>query len=96
VPATPAPHSRDPRPLADAITGSWTSGLMNLTFSPDGNVAVTILGTVRNGRWSVDGAGRLRADITGGPETADAWVAGNQLTVAVEGTELTFTRERGA
>jgi hypothetical protein len=38
----------------------------------------------------------VRADITGRQETADAWVAGNQLTIAAEGAGLTLTRKSDA
>ena len=96
--AAPPPDARDPRPLGEAIVGTWNNALTTVTFSADGRVTMTphMLGAKRDGRWSVDGTGRLRADITGGHETADAWVAGNQLTITVEGEGLTFTREGGA
>jgi hypothetical protein len=94
-PAAPPPGARDPRPLDEAILGTWTNGLMKVTFSADGRVTTNMFGAARSGHWSVDPAGRLRADITGRLETADAWVAGNQLTVAAEGAGLTFTREAG-
>lgn len=91
--APPAPSARDPHPLAQAIVGTWTSALMTVTFEPDGTVIGTLFGGVhRRGRWSVDGAGRLIADVTGQREAANAWVAGNELTIAAEGTALRFTR----
>ncbi len=88
--AAPA-DGRDPRPLAEAVVGTWTNGLMKVTFSTDGTVTTNMLGVKRNGHWSVDG-GRLHSDITGKPGTADAWVVGDNLTIAVEGDRLTFTR----
>lgn len=89
----PAQDARDPRPLAQAIVGTWTSALMTVTFEADGAVSATLLGGMqRRGRWSVDGAGRLIADVTGQREGADAWVAGDELTIAAEGTALKFTR----
>jgi hypothetical protein len=89
----PAPSARDPRPLAQAIVGTWTSPLMTVTFDADGTVTGTILGGMqRRGRWSVDGAGRLIADVTGQREAANAWVAGGELTIAAEGTALRFSR----
>jgi hypothetical protein len=90
------PEVRDPRPLSDAIIGTWSNALMKVSFSADGRVAIRMFGTERDGHWSVDGTGRLRADITGRQETADAWVAGNQLTVTAEGKSLTLTRESSA
>jgi hypothetical protein len=89
----PGPKERDPRPLAQAIVGTWTSALMTVTFEADGAVTATLLGGMqRRGRWSVDGGGRLIADVTGQREAADAWVAGGELTIAAEGTALKFTR----
>jgi hypothetical protein len=46
----------------------------------------------RDGLWSVDASGRLTADLTGEQATADAWIAGDRLTIVVDGTGLTFTR----
>jgi hypothetical protein len=81
----------------EAILGTWSSGFMTVAFSPDGTVTATMLGgKQRRGRWSVDGSGRLRADVTGAAEAADAWVAGDQLTISVEGKGLTFRRERSS
>jgi hypothetical protein len=94
--APPPPDARDPRPLREAIVGTWTSPLMKVTFSARGGVTMHMLGGERAGHWSVDAGGRLRSDITGREETADAWIAGNQLTIAAEGDGLTFTRESGA
>jgi hypothetical protein len=34
--------------------------------------------------------------VTGAAEAADAWVAGDQLTISVEGEGLTFRRESSA
>lgn len=70
---------------------------MTVAFPPDGTVTATMLGgKPRRGRWSVDGSGRLRAYVTGAAEAAGAWVVGDQLTIAMEGKGLTFSRERGA
>jgi hypothetical protein len=88
----PPPAARDPRPLETAIVGTWKSVLMTVTFSADGRVTTQMLDGKREGHWSVDDAGRLRADITGRPETADAWIVQNELTIAVDGAGLTFTR----
>jgi hypothetical protein len=43
-------------------------------------------------RWSVDASGRLQAEGFGQAGTADAWLAGDQLTVSMDGRGLTFTR----
>jgi hypothetical protein len=91
-PVAPPADGRDPRPLAEVLPGTWTNGLMKVTFSTDGMVTTNMLGVKRDGHWSVDGGGRFHSDITGRPQTADAWVVGNQLTIAVAGEGLTFTR----
>ena len=43
-----------------------------------------MLGSTRNEPAGQLIASRVRADTTGGLEIADAWVADNQLTIAVE------------
>jgi hypothetical protein len=95
-PAAPPPQARDPRPLARAVLGTWSNGMMKVTFTADGRVSTHMPGMERSGRWSVDATGRLRSDITGHEQTADAWVAGDRLTIAAEAGALTFTRESGA
>jgi hypothetical protein len=93
-PAVPPPlTARDRRPLAQAILGTWTSTLMTVTFEANGTMTGTLFGGVhQRGRWSVDGAGRLLADVTGQGEAADAWVVGDELTISAVGTTLRFTR----
>jgi hypothetical protein len=83
----------DPRPLDQAIVGRWSNVMMKVTFSAGGRVTIQMPGTKRDGHWSVDGAGRLRADFTGQQATGDAWVSGNQLTITIDGEGMTFTRE---
>jgi hypothetical protein len=94
-PVAPPPlEARDPRPLDQAIVGTWRSALMSVVFERDGAVTATMFGGMqRNGRWSVDRAGRLVSDVTGQNEAADAWVAADQLTILADGSALTFTRE---
>lgn len=95
-PPSPPPHGdRDPRPLGQAILGTWSNGFVTVAFSQDGSVTTTMMGgRQRRGRWSVDGSGRLRSDVTGQQDVADAWVVGDQLTISADGAGLTFTRER--
>jgi hypothetical protein len=88
----PAAASRDARPLAELIVGTWVSPLMTVTFSADGHVVLHMLGAERGGHWSIDGAGRLQSDIMGAPATTDAWVTGDQLTIALEDQNMIFTR----
>ena len=91
--STPTP---DPRPLAEAIVGTWSSPVVTVTFTADGGVTVRVFGTERRGRWSVDGHGRLQSDIMGQMGTADARVHGNQLTVALDDRTVTLTRDERA
>jgi hypothetical protein len=87
------PEHRDPRPLGDAIAGTWTNGVMTVAFSRDGTVTVTTLGHGEwRGHWSVDASGRLHSDVTGQQDAADAWVAGDRLTIAAEAGGLSFSR----
>jgi len=88
----PAPQARDPRPLGEAIVGTWSNGVMDVVFSADGTVSASTFGMQRKGRWSIDHAGRLLTDITGFEGSADAWVAGNELSIALEENGMTFTR----
>jgi hypothetical protein len=94
-PANPPPASRrDPRPLAEAIVGAWSNGVLTLTFNPDGTVkAVTAIGAQpRDGRWSVDAQGRLVGDVMGEHAAVEAWVAGDRLTIAQAGEAMSFQR----
>ena len=90
--AVTPPAARDPRPLAETLLGSWGNGFLTVTFSPDGTVTTRMLQGEMHGRWSVEG-GRLHADIAGRQQSADAWVTGDQLTIALEGEGLTLTRQ---
>ncbi len=93
VPATPL-GDRDPRPLEQAIMGTWRSPILTVTFNADGSVSATMLGGMqRRGRWSVNRAGRLVSDVTGHEGAAEAWVVGDELTIAAEGQALKFTRD---
>jgi hypothetical protein len=91
---TPPPaDARDPRPLAQAIVGSWRGPMMTLVFAADGTVSATMLGGVQHsGRWSVDANGRLVADVAGSTGPVDAWVVGDRLTVTIGGRGLALQR----
>ncbi len=94
APATPpAASERDPRPLDQAILGTWQMGPMSVTFMPDGTMVATFLGgRQRQGRWSIGPDGKLRADATGSPEPVDAWIANNTLTISQGGEAAAFHR----
>ncbi len=94
--AAQPPGGRDPRPLAEAIVGTWSNRLLTVTFAADGAVTTRMLRGEMRGRWSVDGAGRLNAEIAGQSQAAEAWIEGDQLTIAADGAGLTFTRQAGA
>ena len=94
APATPPPAGElDPRPLAQAILGTWQMGPMSMTFMPDGTMVATVLGgRLRQGRWSIGADGKLHSDATGHAGAADAWIAGNTLTISQEGGAVAFHR----
>ena len=86
-------EARDPRPLAQAILGSWSNRMMSVSFDPNGTLNATLPGGgQRSGRWSVDSSGKLVSDVTGEGTPTEAWVSGDELTVTVGGTGLTFRR----
>lgn len=90
----PPLETRDQRPLAEAIVGTWRNPMMSVEFSADGSVLATMPGGMtRTGRWSVDPSGRLVSDVTGTEEPADAWVVGDQLTLAMAGRGLSLQRQ---
>jgi hypothetical protein len=94
TPATPPPAgARDPRPLAQAILGKWQMGPMSMTFMPDGTMVATFMGgQQRQGRWSIGPDGKLHADATGSSGAADAWIAGDTLTISQAGGAAAFRR----
>ncbi|HUO80304.1 MAG TPA: hypothetical protein VMU00_09180 [Steroidobacteraceae bacterium] len=90
--ALPAP-GHELRPLGDALVGTWSNAFATATFAADGRLTTRILGRERSGHWSVDADGHLHADLTGQPQAVEARVAGEQLTVALDGELVTFTRQ---
>ena len=89
----PPPEERDPRPLEEAIIGTWRTGPATLTFRSDGTMSATSQGErASTGTWSVDRNGRLVSSATGQHVAADAWVACDELTIADGDRGLTFKR----
>ena len=89
----PAGGERDPRPLAEAIIGTWSNDLITVTFKPDGSADVSMpSGHDRSVHWSVDSSGRLVSELGGQHGSAEAYIAGGQLTVVDMGSSLTFRR----
>jgi hypothetical protein len=95
--ATPPPaDQRDPRPLAEAIVGTWQTGPISMTFMPDGTVVALLPGgRKQNGRWSIGPDGKLRSNATGSDQVADAWVAGDTLSISENGQGMAFRRSAG-
>jgi hypothetical protein len=94
-PVTPPPlGARDPRPLEEAIVGTWRSAILTVTFDANGSVSATMVGGMqRRGRWSVNRSGRLVADVMGREDAAEAWIVGDGLTIVADGRALEFTRQ---
>jgi len=96
--AAPPPWAaRDPRPLEQAIVGSWSNAMMNVAFAADGTLTASMPGVPgdrpRSGNWSVDSSGQLVSDVMGGgPMPAVAWVSGNRLTVYLGKNGVSFQR----
>lgn len=91
-PATPPPAS-ERRPLREALPGTWSNGMVSVTFGADGTAALTLPGGMkRQGRWSVDPSGRLVSDIGDEQGGADAWVVGDALTIVLEGHGMSLRR----
>ena len=92
-PGPPPATERDARPLAEAILGKWTNGIITLEFSPDGTVAMELPGGMkRQAHWSVDQQGRLVADVMGTEEAGEAWIAGDQLSIKQGGEGIVLKR----
>ncbi len=89
----PSAGERDPRPLAEAVLGSWKWAAAQVTFAGDGTASLTLPGgRSMQGRWSVSGEGRLHVTGAGEDITGDAWVAGDTLTVVQDGRAMAFHR----
>jgi hypothetical protein len=82
-----------PRPLAEAIIGSWRNHFAKATFTSDGRVTASVMGRHSTGQWSVDAEGRLHAEIAGRKEIAQASVNGDELRIALAGRVVTLARE---
>ncbi len=91
----PAPDQRDPRPLAQSLPGSWSGSSGSVVFRPDGTAAMTQLGREIQGRWSVDGQGRLHVGMDGRDQPVDAWIVGDTLTITQDGTGFSYQRAAG-
>jgi hypothetical protein len=95
--ATPPPAGeRDPRPLAEAILGTWQTGPISMAFLPDGTTVVTVPGGRQHGgTWSIGSDGRLHIDASGRDQVTDAWVVGDVLTISQDGQGMAYRRASG-
>jgi hypothetical protein len=90
--AKPPSGPRDPRPLAEAILGTWQAGFVSITFMPDGTMVASFGPRQQHGHWSVGPDGRLRSDATGSDQVADAFVTGDTLSITDAGQSLSLQR----
>jgi hypothetical protein len=66
---------------------------MSMTFMPDGTLVATARGgKQRQGRWSIGADGKIHAEGAGPSGAAEAWVAGDTLTVSQDGESAAFHR----
>jgi hypothetical protein len=94
VAAIPPPAwELDPRPLAEAIVGTWQTGPISVTFAAGGTMTTTLpAGQGQPGHWSVDSGGQLHAQFGGRDQVGEAWVAGDTLTIKEGGEGRQFQR----
>jgi hypothetical protein len=89
----PPAAERDPRPLAEAIVGKWSNGMLTITFDAGGTADMTLPGGMqRHAHWSVDAQGRLVADVMGESQAGEAWVSGDRLSITVGGEGIVLKR----
>jgi len=94
VQGSPArPPAAETVPLQGALPGTWSNPILTLTFAADGTVAAAARGGIkRAGHWSVDSGGRLVSDVMGQEAAVDAWISGDQLTIAMDGQAVKLHR----
>jgi len=82
-----------PDALRTEIVGTWESPFMTITFGENGTLAAKLsTGTAIDGSWSIGADGQLRAEMMGGAGSANATVAGDRLTVVLDGQALQLDR----
>jgi hypothetical protein len=91
---TPPPaDERDPRPLVEAILGTWQTGPISMSFLPDGAMVMTLPGgRQERGLWSIGQDDRLHMSSSGRDQATDAWVAGGMLTISENGQGMAYRR----
>ena len=89
----PPAGALDPRPLAEAIVGTWQTGPIGVTFLADGTMTTQLPGGhSQAGHWSVNADGELHAQFAGRDQAGKAWVAGDTLTLSEDGQGRQFQR----
>jgi hypothetical protein len=82
-----------PGRLREAIIGDWESPFLSISIRADGTFNATMgAGAAQAGRWSVDPAGRVVTDVMGESMAIDASVAGDVLTLVIDGQALSPRR----
>jgi hypothetical protein len=89
----PAQEQLAPGRLREAIIGDWESPFLSISIRADGTLDATMgAGAAQAGRWSVDPAGRVVTDVMGESMAIDASVAGDVLTLVIDGQALSLRR----
>lgn len=89
----PAQERLAPGRLGQAIIGDWESPFVRISVRTDGTLTTTMgTGAAQAGRWSVDSDGRVVTDVMGASMAIDATVAGDVLTLIINGQALNLRR----
>jgi hypothetical protein len=89
----PADGQVEPGRLREAITGDWASPFLSVSIHGDGTLTATMAaGQPQAGRWTMDPAGRVHTDVMGAAMVIDASVAGDVLTLVINGQALNLRR----
>jgi hypothetical protein len=89
----PAHEQLAPGRLRESVIGSWESPFLSVSIRADGTLTATMgAAAPQAGRWSVDPGGRVVTDVMGAPTAIDASVAGDVLTLVINGQALNLRR----
>ncbi len=92
-PGPAAGERLEPDALREAAIGDWASPMLSLRIRNDGTLTATMAsGAASSGRWSVDPAGRVVTDVMGAALAIDASIAGDVLTLVINGRTLNLRR----
>jgi hypothetical protein len=83
----------EPDALREAAIGDWASPMLSISIRNDGTLTATMAsGATSSGRWSVDASGRVVTDVMGAALAIDASIAGDVLTLVINGRTLNLRR----